>query len=51
MVVWNRRDVQGLAVNLALAVLVAALANAFVLVLNPAEDTAPATHLFQPPAM
>ena len=49
MVIWNRRDVRGLAVNLAIAVIVAALANAFVFVVNPGEDTAPPTHLWQPP--
>jgi len=38
-----------LAVNVAIAVAVAALANAFILFVNPAEDFAPPTELLQPP--
>jgi len=49
MVIWNRRDLGGLAVNVAIAVAVAALANAFIFFMNPAEDLAPPTDLFQPP--
>ncbi len=49
MVIWNRRDVRGLAANIVIAVAVAALANAFVFLVNPAEDLAPPTHHLQPP--
>jgi tryptophan-rich sensory protein len=49
VVIWNRRDPGGLAVNLAIAVAVAALANGFVYFMNPAEDLAPPTGVFQPP--
>jgi tryptophan-rich sensory protein len=38
-----------LAVNLAIAVAIAALANAFIFFVNPAEDLAPPTELLQPP--
>ncbi len=50
VVIWNRRDPGGLAVNLAIAVAVAALANGFVYFMNPAEDLAPPTGLFSHPA-
>jgi tryptophan-rich sensory protein len=49
MVVWNRRDLGGLAVNVAIAMAVAALANAFIVFVNPAEDFGPPTVLLQPP--
>ncbi len=49
MVVWNRRDLGGLAINIAIAVAVAAFANAFIFFVNPAEDLAPPTDLLQPP--
>jgi len=39
----------GLAVNVTVAVAVAALANAFLFLVNPAEDLAPPTDLLQPP--
>ncbi len=49
MTIWNRRDLRGLAVNLAIAVAVAALAEAFIFFVNPAEEMAPTTGLLQPP--
>jgi tryptophan-rich sensory protein len=49
MAIWNRRDLAGLACNIAIAIVVAALANAFVLLVNPQEDFAPPTELLQPP--
>jgi len=49
VVIWNRRDLGGLAVNLAIAVAVAGLANAFILFVNSSEDFAPPTDLLQPP--
>jgi tryptophan-rich sensory protein len=49
MVIWNRRDLGGLAVNMGIAVAVAGLANAFLFFVNPAEDLAPPTDLLQPP--
>lgn len=49
MVIWNRRDLGGLAVNMASAVSVAALANAFIVFVNSAEDFAPPTVRLQPP--
>ncbi len=49
MVIWNRRDLGGLAANMAIAVAVAALANAFIVFVNPDEDFAPPTVLLQPP--
>jgi tryptophan-rich sensory protein len=49
VVIWNRRDLKGLAVNMAIAVAIAALANGFIFLVNPAEDLAPPTDLLQPP--
>jgi tryptophan-rich sensory protein len=49
MVIWDRRDLGGLAVNVAIAVGAAALANAFIVFVNPAEDFAPPTVRLQPP--
>ncbi len=49
MVIWNRRDLGGLAVNMAIAVAVAAVANAFIFFVNPAEDLAPPIDRLQPP--
>jgi tryptophan-rich sensory protein len=49
MVLWNRRDARGLTANVAIAIAVAGLANAFVFVVNRREDIGRPTQPFQPP--